>query len=155
MFKKPYENESTHIRGREKTKEEILKEIEEPYQTISDLEKLRNTPRKVKEESEKYPNPSEKSVITSTLEPININGQLQQEIMEHQKTKDSLDKIDGGFRKIISTVLDAVIIADDEGRIVFWNKAAEKIYGYSSKEAMRKPSKRTLLNSKRLVRVLL
>ncbi len=139
MFKKPYGNELSNTKSREKTKEELLKEIEYLHQRINDLEKLRNASRKVKEESEKHPNPSEESVTTSALEPININEQLQQEIIEHQKTKDSLDKIDKGFRKIISTVLDAVIIADDEGRIVFWNKAAKKIYGYSSKEALKKP----------------
>jgi len=149
MFKKPYGNKLSNIKNREKTKKELLKEIEYLHQKINNLEKLRNTPRKVKEESEKYPNPSEESVTACALEPININGQLQQEIMEHQKTKDSPDKIDEGFRKIISTVLDAIIIADDEGRIVFWNKAAaaEKIYGYSSKESLGEPLTTFLISS--------
>jgi len=119
MSKKPCGNELSSIKSREKTKEELLKEIECLRQKIDNLEKLRNTPRKVKEEAEKYP--------------------IQREITEHQKTKDSLDKIDEEFRKIISTVLDAIIIADGEGKIVFWNEAAEEIYGYSSKESLGKP----------------
>lgn len=126
-------------RGNEKTKEELLEEIEKLHQRINYLEELQNAPQKVEEESVEYSNPPEEPVATCTLEPTNINEQLQQEIMEHQKTKDSLDKIGEGFRKITSAVLDAIIIADEEGRIVFWNKAAEKIYGYSTKEALRKP----------------
>ncbi|MDD5015145.1 MAG: PAS domain S-box protein [Atribacterota bacterium] len=139
MSKKPCRNELSSIKSREKTKEELLKEIEYLRQKVDNLEKLRYTPRKVKEEAEKYPGPSEESVAACALEPININEQFQQEITEHQKTKDSLDKIDEKFRKIISTVLDAIIIADGEGKIVFWNKAAEEIYGYSSKESLGKP----------------
>lgn len=139
MIKKPRRNELSNLKNREKTREELLKEIEYLHQKINNLEKLGNTSRKVKEEPEKYPIPSEEPVAVSALKPISINKQLQQENVEHLKTKDSLDKIGEKFRKIISTVLDAIIIADGEGKIVFWNKAAEEIYGYSSKESLGEP----------------
>ncbi|MEF8943649.1 MAG: PAS domain S-box protein [Desulfohalobiaceae bacterium] len=40
------------------------------------------------------------------------------------------------FRGIASSALDAVIMMDDQGRITFWNNAAEKIFGYTSEEAL-------------------
>ena len=40
------------------------------------------------------------------------------------------------FRSISDSAQDAIIMMDPEGKIDFWNKAAEKIFGYSSKEAL-------------------
>ncbi|TFB08402.1 PAS domain S-box protein [Candidatus Atribacteria bacterium MT.SAG.1] len=139
MFKKPYGNELSNIKSREKTKEELLKEIEYLHQRINNLEKLRNTPRKVKEESEKYFDPPEKAVTTCTLELTNVNEQLLRGITGSQKAEDSLLDIKRNYEEIGTVILDTFIVADDEGRIVFWNKAAEKMYGCSSKEALRKP----------------
>jgi PAS domain S-box-containing protein len=38
------------------------------------------------------------------------------------------------FRKISSSAYDGIILSDNDGNITFWNNAAEKIFGYSSKE---------------------
>jgi PAS domain S-box-containing protein len=38
--------------------------------------------------------------------------------------------------KITDAVIDAIIMTDDTGKIVFWNRGAAKIFGYSSEEAM-------------------
>lgn len=43
------------------------------------------------------------------------------------------------FRSIINYASDAIIPIDISGKIVFWNKAAEKIFGYSSEEIVGKP----------------
>lgn len=139
MFKKPYGNELSNIKSREKTKEELLKEIEYLHQRINNLEKLRNTPRKVKEESEKYFDPPKKAVTTCTLELTNVNEQLLRGITGSQKAEDSLLDIKRNYEEIGTVILDTFIVADDEGRIVFWNKPAEKMYGCSLKEAIRKP----------------
>jgi len=39
------------------------------------------------------------------------------------------------FRVIAASAHDAIVMTDDQGRITFWNKAAEKIFGYSALEA--------------------
>lgn len=49
-----------------------------------------------------------------------------------QKIREQQEKFEG----IASSALDAVIMMDDQGRITFWNNAAEKIFGYSSDEAL-------------------
>lgn len=42
------------------------------------------------------------------------------------------------FHTIANSVKDALIMVDHEGKITFWNLAAEKTFGYSSKEALGK-----------------
>ena len=40
-----------------------------------------------------------------------------------------------GFREIIEASTDAVIIAGEDGRISFWNRAAARLFGYADREA--------------------
>ncbi len=42
------------------------------------------------------------------------------------------------FRAISDSVFDPIILVDDKAEICFWNTAAERIFGYSSSEAMTK-----------------
>ncbi len=42
------------------------------------------------------------------------------------------------FKAITASAKDAIIIMDNEGSISFWNEAAERIFGYSPREAMGK-----------------
>src|SRR5205823_4498198 len=43
------------------------------------------------------------------------------------------------FRTVTHSVGDAIISADIRGTIIFWNYAAEKIFGYSQDEVLGKP----------------
>lgn len=52
----------------------------------------------------------------------------------YRELSDSEDK----FRKVINAALDARVISDASGKINLWNSAAEKMFGYSEKEAMGK-----------------
>ena len=53
---------------------------------------------------------------------------------EREKLEESEEK----FRVIAESALDAVILIDDQGKVVYWNSSAEKIFGYSATEAMGK-----------------
>ena len=72
-------------------------------------------------------------------------GKLRRQIAELDKTKIKLKKIDEAlweseeiFYKIFSSALDGIIITNSEGRVAFWNRAAEKMFGYSTEEALGK-----------------
>jgi len=51
-----------------------------------------------------------------------------------QTLKESEEK----FRRISLAALDGIIMLDQEGKILFWNPAATKIFGFSNKEALGK-----------------
>lgn len=40
------------------------------------------------------------------------------------------------YKALIDTVSDAIISVNDEGRVLLWNSAAEKIFGYNRREAV-------------------
>ena len=126
------------MRGNEKTEteKELRKEIEKLQQRISDLEKLQNKSQNVNEETERYPDPLEETVTTCTLEPINVNEQLLEGANSPPNAEGNLFEIKRNYEAIVSAIPDAFIVIDDDGRIVFWNKAAENMYGYSSEEVL-------------------
>lgn len=43
------------------------------------------------------------------------------------------------FRTIVSSMRDAVMMIDEDGRILSWNPAAERLFGYAAEEALGQP----------------
>jgi len=41
---------------------------------------------------------------------------------------------DGRFKMILDAAGDAVVVFDTEGNISYWNRAAERLFGYKAKE---------------------
>lgn len=59
--------------------------------------------------------------------------------LEVQRVKEASHGDDLRFEHIASTSADAIVCTDALGHIIFWNKAAEAMTGYSGQEAMGKP----------------
>lgn len=74
------------------------------------------------------------------------NGRLKQEISQHQQTEEALRESEERFRSISQAANDAIIVMDNEGRISYWNPAAEKIFGYTSKEALGRELDRLIIS---------
>ena len=58
--------------------------------------------------------------------------------LERIKSEIALKESEIKFRTLSMSAQDAIIMMDSEGRISFWNEAAERIFGYSIVEAMGK-----------------
>jgi PAS domain S-box-containing protein len=43
------------------------------------------------------------------------------------------------FRSVVQSAADAIILADDNGKIIFWNEGAERLFGYSEEEILERP----------------
>lgn len=85
------------------------------------------TPRKWHDEDEDFAN------------QLAMLIRLAIEVAEHRRTEQALRESEIRFRSITQSINDAIISADNESNIIFWNAAAERIFGYTEKEIMGKP----------------
>ena len=60
------------------------------------------------------------------------------DITERKHAEESLKESEEKLRNITSSANDAIVMADENGNISFWNSAAEKIFGYDQAEVMGK-----------------
>ena len=64
--------------------------------------------------------------------------ELNKEIAERKKVEKAIKESEEKFRKISIAAQDAIVMMDNEGSILFWNKAAEKMFGYAEQEIVGK-----------------
>lgn len=63
---------------------------------------------------------------------------LQNTIKELEKTQSALKESEEKFRQIGACAQEAIILMEPEGKVLYWNAAAEKMFGYPVPEAMNK-----------------
>jgi len=78
----------------------------------------------------------ERRVEERTAELTKANEQLKQEIEERKHTEKEIREAREYIQNIIDSSLDMIISADKERRIVEFNRAAEKTFGYSREEVL-------------------
>ncbi len=61
---------------------------------------------------------------------------VARDITERQRTNQILRESEEKFRSITASAQDAIIMMDNDGKISYWNEAAEKIFGYTEEEAI-------------------
>lgn len=80
------------------------------------------------------------NTLSQNRELVSVQAQLNRlneglEDQVHERTAALLES-EEKFRKITESAQDAIIMMGADQRISFWNKAAERIFGYSAAEAM-------------------
>jgi PAS domain S-box-containing protein len=80
--------------------------------------------------------PSEINLHMFELEGRTVGMAVVRDISEKKKAEEALKESEMRFRAVAQSANDAVIAADNEGNIVFWNNAAHIIYGYEEKEML-------------------
>ncbi|MDD5179813.1 MAG: PAS domain S-box protein [Gallionellaceae bacterium] len=63
---------------------------------------------------------------------------VMEDITERKRMQQALQESEEKFRQISATAQDAILMMDNAGRIVFWNSAAEKMFGYAAEETLGK-----------------
>ncbi|MBN1357708.1 PAS domain S-box protein [Candidatus Bathyarchaeota archaeon] len=81
-------------------------------------------------------------VITTKL--IKYGGErailgIVTDISERKHLETALRESEEMFRAISTSAIDAIILLDKRGKVTYWNPAAERIFGYTSEEAIGKP----------------
>ena len=64
---------------------------------------------------------------------LEVSKLKESEARLKQKEKE-LQENEDKFRTIAQTAIDAIILADVHGNIIFWNKSAQRIFGYTEDE---------------------
>jgi PAS domain S-box-containing protein len=80
----------------------------------------------------------ERRVHERTAQLEAANQELQNEIAERKRTQEALGESEARKRAILESALDGIISVDHEGRIVEFNPAAEKAFGYSRDDVLDK-----------------
>jgi PAS domain S-box-containing protein len=73
------------------------------------------------------------------------------DITDYRQAEESLRESETKFRMISAAAPDAIIMMDNDGKISYWNEAAERIFGFSKNEVMGKDLHTTLVPPKYLV----
>lgn len=59
---------------------------------------------------------------------------VTRDVTERKKAENAIRESEERFRAITMTASDAIMLMDDRGKIVNWNPAAERMFGYSAEE---------------------
>lgn len=81
----------------------------------------------------------ERRVEERTAELTEANRQLQTAIERQQQSEREMRKREAELRTVIESAQDAFIAVDLNGRITYWNPAAESMFGWRGEEAIGKP----------------
>ncbi len=81
--------------------------------------------------------PAIRTAIRHALKAQYLARQIEQ---AHQALKES----EGRFQAVFHTAIDAIVLANHEGRITSWNPAAESMFGYSAEEIFGQPLTRIM-----------
>ena len=68
-----------------------------------------------------------------------INTQLAQEIIDRKQAEETLRETEAREGAILASALDCIITIDHEGKIIEFNPAAERTFGYGCAQAIGKP----------------
>jgi two-component system, sensor histidine kinase and response regulator len=63
---------------------------------------------------------------------------VMEDFTERKIAEEALRESEEKFRIIGNSALDAIIMMDKDGKVVYWNPAAEKFFGYRANEIIRK-----------------
>lgn len=112
---------------REEVRAEWIRRVEKAIQTHSEIEPMEATVT-CKDGSIRY--------VRIGLASIgNRNIVTFEDLTERKQYEEALKDSIGRLRSITSAALDAIVLINHEGRIIFWNNRAEAMFGYTREEA--------------------
>ena len=66
-------------------------------------------------------------------------SKVTRDITERKHAEEAAREAELQFHSVIESAKDGIILADIQGSIIFWNKGAEAIFGYSEEEVLHHP----------------
>jgi PAS domain S-box-containing protein len=119
---------------REKTKEQLLRELAAMRRRLAELEALEDERRRVKQSLKRAYDELEHRIEERTLELVRTNENLKQEVEDRSRAEEELKRTKEYLENVIDNSVDAIGIVDRHGRFILWNRRAAEIYGYGFDE---------------------
>jgi diguanylate cyclase (GGDEF)-like protein/PAS domain S-box-containing protein len=73
------------------------------------------------------------------VETLSHIGRQLGRAIEGRQLSDALRESESRFRSIAESANDAIVVGDEYGRVLSWNRAAERMFGYAPAEVVGKP----------------
>jgi PAS domain S-box-containing protein len=83
--------------------------------------------------------PIEFSAKLLNIQQQSVIQSVTRDISERLRAEYALRDSENKFHSITASAQDAILMMDNEGKISYWNAAAEKIFGYPPQEALGQP----------------
>ncbi len=90
----------------------------------------------------------EQLVAERTADLEESNNELILENKERKRIEKTLKESEERFRMISAAAHDAIVMVDENGKITYWNKSAERIFGYSDNMAIGKEMLELIMSKK-------
>ncbi len=84
------------------------------------------------------------AIVLDQLELRITQQNLSTELATRARTEEKLRASEAKFRAVAQSAGDAIISADEEGQIEFWNHGAERIFGHSGADMLGQPLSRIM-----------
>jgi diguanylate cyclase (GGDEF)-like protein/PAS domain S-box-containing protein len=90
----------------------------------------------LRKDGERLPCSVSISLLRDSRNEVIGSVSIFRDLREWKEMLETVQEQEEKFKGIASSALDAVVMMDDQGRISYWNPAAEKIFGYTAAEAV-------------------
>ncbi len=110
-----------------------------PVDLIREMSSWRRESENLRKDGSSFPVHLVSDIIRNhSGEPIGMVT-ICEDVTERRKAETKLRESELKFRSVAESATDAIVQADCDGTIIFWNSSAQRIFGYTAHEALGRP----------------